>query len=199
MTGDRWLRLESLFEEALRLAPAERSGWLARACDDDELRAEVERLLGADQEAAGGAFLQMAVREAVGTLSSGESRAGQQVGAWRLIRELGQGGMGTVWLAERADGAYSAQVAIKFVRGAFGSAELERRFRAERQILADLRHPGIARLVDGGTAPDGTPFLVMEYVEGESITSYAARHHLDLRDHLRSDRGVGREPLAGAS
>jgi len=184
MTGDRWLRLESLFEEALRLAPAERSGWLARACDDDELRAEVERLLGADQEAGGGAFLQMAVREAVGTLSSGESRAGQQVGAWRLIRELGQGGMGTVWLAERADGAYSTQVAIKFVRGAFGSAELERRFRAERQILADLRHPGIARLVDGGTAPDGTPFLVMEYVEGESITSYAARHHLDLRQRL---------------
>jgi serine/threonine protein kinase/tetratricopeptide (TPR) repeat protein len=184
MTGDRWLRLESLFEAALRLAPAQRSGWLARACDDDDLRAEVERMLGADQAADGGAFLALAVRDAVGTLSSGESREGQQVGAWRLIRELGQGGMGTVWLAERADGAYSAQAAIKFVRGAFGSAGLERRFRAERQILADLRHPGIARLVDGGTAPDGTPFLVMEYVEGESITAYAVRHNLDVRQRL---------------
>lgn len=184
MTGDRWLRLESLFEEALRLPPAERSGWLARACDDKDLRAEVERMLGADQATGGGDFLAMAVRDAVGTLSSGESREGQQVGAWRLIRELGRGGMGTVWLAERADGAYSAQVAIKFVRGALGSAELERRFRAERQILADLRHPGIARLVDGGTAPDGTPFLVMEYVEGETITAYAVRHNLDLRQRL---------------
>jgi len=93
--------------------------------------------------------------------------------------------MGTVWLAERADAAYRAEVAIKVVRGGFGSPELERRFRDERQILADLHHPAIAGLLDGGEAPDGTPYLVMEYVDGDPITAWVAARALPLEERLR--------------
>ena len=106
------------------------------------------------------------------------------LGPYRLLSELGRGGMGTVWLAERADDAYHARVAIKIVRGGFADAELARRFRAERQVLADLTHPHIARLLDGGDAPDGTPYLVMEYVDGAAITKYAAERALGLRERL---------------
>jgi serine/threonine-protein kinase len=185
MNAERMQRLAALFDAALALEPAARAAYLERECvDDAELRAEVERLLLADEAAADGAFIEGAVRAAARALTGEDRRTGLVLGPYRLLRELGRGGMGTVWLAERADDAYRARVAIKLVRGGFGRPDLERRFRAERQTLADLRHENIARLLDGGTAPDGTPFLVMEYVDGAPITEHARARALGVRDRL---------------
>ena len=183
-------RLQSLFDAALDLPAAARAPYLDTACGGDtELRAAVERLLRADARSPGGTFLGDAVGRAARDLAGARPPAAA-LGPYRLLRELGHGGMGTVWLAERADDAYRAQVAIKLVWGGFANPELERRFRAERQILADLRHEHIAHLLDGGDAPDGTPYLVMEYVAGEPITDHAARRALTLRQRLRLFRLV---------
>jgi serine/threonine-protein kinase len=185
MTKDNLQRIEALFDAALEQPAARRQAWLVEACPDAAERGQVERLLASMTASGEGRFIDAAMLEAARGLSDPNVLAGQQFGPWRLIREVGQGGMGSVWLAERADEAYSAQVAIKFVRGAFFSPDLARRFRAERQILADLQHPNIARLVDGGAAPDGTPFLAMEFVPGEPITQYAWSNGLDLEARLR--------------
>ncbi|HKK27943.1 MAG TPA: tetratricopeptide repeat protein [Gemmatimonadota bacterium] len=181
----RLRRLQELFDAALARPPSEREAFLEEACGDDAgFRERIERLLGAEASASG-EFLSGAVRSATLAFGAAEDRAGVRLGPYRLVRELGHGGMGTVWLAERADAAYRARVAIKLVRGGFASPDLESRFRDERQILADLHHPSIAGLLDGGEAPDGTPYLVMEYVDGEPITDWAAARALPLRERLR--------------
>jgi serine/threonine protein kinase len=118
------------------------------------------------------------------------ARAGQRIGPYVLIRELGRGGMGVVYLAARADHAFDKQVAIKLVRGLFADPYLAERFRDERQILANLNHPGVAHLLDGGTTGEGAPYLVMEYVEGVPIDEYCATHALDTRRRLDLFRQV---------
>ncbi len=186
MNADELRRVQAVFDAAIELPPDQRAEFLDRTCASDAAtRAAVERLLRADDAVHGGTFISAAVDEAAKEFASAPVAPAQTVGAYRLLHELGRGGMGTVWLAERADEAYRARVAIKFVRGGFAHPELERRFRAERQILADVRHPNIARLLDGGDAPDGSPYLVMEYVDGEPITDYATRHALSIGDRLR--------------
>jgi tetratricopeptide (TPR) repeat protein len=183
MPSDRWIRLQSLFEAAVRLPPAERRAYLDEACPDDpELRQRVLDLLEHTGSSEQSDFLvspiAASVRDLAGTAAG--SRLGERVGPYRLTAELGHGGMGTVYLAERADAEYEARVAIKFVRGAFAAPELVRRLRTERQVLAGLQHPGIARLLDGGTAADGTPYLVMEHVEGEPIDAWCEARQVDL-------------------
>ena len=118
------------------------------------------------------------------------SQIGARIGPYRLVGELGRGGMGTVYLAERADGQFEQQVAIKFVRQGRFRDDLRRRFRHEQQILASLKHPNIARLYDGGITDDGSPYLVMEYVEGVSIDQYCDRHHLPTQQRLTLFRTV---------
>ena len=176
------------------LPPAERAAFFTAHCGDDAaLRAEVEALLAADTASGGRAdgFITGIIDQAVlDAPSPTDSRIGRQVGPYRLVAELGHGGMGTVYRAERADSAYRASVAIKFVRGSLASPDAERRFRSERQILADLAHPNIARLIDGGTADDGTPFLVMDVVEGEAIDRYCDHRGLVLRERLELFRTV---------
>ncbi|HSK20714.1 MAG TPA: serine/threonine-protein kinase [Longimicrobiales bacterium] len=184
MDRERLDRAQALFDAALELDAADRTDFMETMCGaDEELRALVGRLLDAHEEAATLGIVSGAIQTAAREWSDGAG-SGRLLGPYRLLRELGRGGMGTVWLAERADDAYHAQVAIKIVRGGFADAELARRFRAERQVLADLTHPNIARLLDGGDAPDGTPYLVMEYVDGEAITAYSERRELDLRSRL---------------
>ncbi|MBK7922952.1 MAG: serine/threonine protein kinase [Gemmatimonadetes bacterium] len=183
-----WNRVETLFEAALARGPAGRGAWLTEACAGDaELRREVEALLDADAACSGGDFLQGRISAAVEALVAvtDASRVGEVVGAYRLTGELGHGGMGRVYLAERVDRQYRAEVAIKFVQGALANPALVARFRAERQILADLTHPGIARLLDGGAAPDGTPFLVMERIAGLPIDRFADTQGLGLPERLR--------------
>ena len=185
--ADRWGRIQELFDAALALEGAERQRFLEDACGaDTALLADVAGLLDAERRAGSDAFITAAVAAAARDLADARAASwvGRAVGPYRLLRELARGGMGTVYLAERADAAYEAQVAIKFVRGAVAGSELVRRFLAERQILADLGHPNIARLVDGGATDDGTPYLVMERIEGEPIDAYCARHALGVRQRL---------------
>jgi serine/threonine protein kinase len=122
--------------------------------------------------------------------TSAEFLIGQRLGPYKLLRALGRGGMGDVYLAERDDDQYRQQVAIKLVRGGFISPHVQGRLRIERQILASLQHPNIARLLDGGTAPDDTPYLVMEYIEGEPIDVYCNRHKLSVEERLELFRTV---------
>ncbi len=153
---------------------------------DPCLRSEVEALLASDE--GGGEFLlkpatEMAV--AAGMMDGGETGdANRRIGPYRILREIGHGGMGTVYLAERADGQYRKRVAIKLVKSHAGDHHLLRRFRNERQVLAELDHPNIAKLLDGGATEDGLPYLVMEYVDGIRIDVWCDTRKLPLRDRL---------------
>jgi hypothetical protein len=169
-----------MFHELIELQAAERLVLLDNETDP-ALRAEVERLLGQHEEA--GAFLEHSVWELVDTADDKWDRV--RIGPYRVVRQLGSGGMGTVLLAAREDDEFEQRVAIKLVRrGAVSDAMLQR-FRQERQILAALEHPNIARLLDGGTTSGGVPYLVMEYVEGTPIDDYCREHALSIESRLR--------------
>jgi serine/threonine-protein kinase len=171
-----------LFDQAIELPVGMRAAWLAEACGDDAtLRDAVERLLQADARATN--FLAAPPL----AIDVHEDRSGVRAppsafGPFRVIRRIGEGGMGEVWLAERRDGDFEQRVAVKQV--AWPTPGLLQRFREERRILARLEHPGIARLIDGGSDEGGAPWLAMEYVEGRSILAYADAHALDLRERL---------------
>ena len=180
MTHDQWLAVERLFERACELPLAGQSAFLQAECADAALRAEVESLLL--HAAAEGQGVEALIQEVAVELSTME---GSRVGPYLVIRELGRGGMGTVYLASRADDQYESEVAIKLVRPGFDTDFILRRFRRERQILARLEHPNIARLLDGGTTADRIPYLVMEYVKGSAINRYAEEHRLGVEQRVR--------------
>jgi eukaryotic-like serine/threonine-protein kinase len=194
MDPERWQTVREIFRGALELEPTARPPYLDRACGGDrELCAEVESLLAAHGEA--GEFLEP--RSAVGEPGRtapgpepAEDAEGRRVGAWELSRRIGSGGMGTVYLAERADAAFDKQVAVKLLRRGADSDEIVRRFRVERQILAALDHPNIARLLDGGSTEDGLPYLVMEYVDGQPIDRYCDVHELSVEARVALFRKV---------
>ena len=185
MQADNWERIEEIFFEAADLSASERAKFLDRACEGDAvLRLEVESLLQEDSTAE--VSLETAIRaEAAAMLADEPLLAGDRLGAYRVIEEIGRGGMGSVYLAERDDDEYHKRVAIKVVKRGMDTDEVLRRFRHERQILAVLEHPYIARLMDGGTTRDGRPFFVMEKVKGEPINVYCSNHKLDLKSRLR--------------
>ena len=187
MTSPDWQRVKEIFSAAVELGELERAAYLQRACAGNApLRSEVDSLLASHQDAEG--FLEdSAVTEAAGLVQQelSEKWIGQRVGAYTLIEELGRGGMGQVFRARRADGQYQSEVAIKLVRAGYESQFVLRRFLAERQILARLVHPGIARLLDGGTTGEDVPYLVMELIEGEPIDQYCAAKELSIADRLR--------------
>lgn len=182
----RIARLQALFHQAADLGPAARADFLDQACaGEPDLRAELEALLASDQDDAGATLAARVVPVAEALVAgAGHGAPGQQVGGYRLLREIGSGGMGTVFLAERDDREFHHQVAIKLVRG-FPTSEVLERFRRERELLATLRHPNIARLFDGGTTPAGQPWLAMEYVEGEPLDAWIAGRHPTLAVRLR--------------
>ena len=187
-----WPRIEAILDEVLELPIPARGEVLDRACGGDAaLRAQIEKLVAADAGAT--RFLETPAMEYAGGIvraaSAGaeaddQEQPGDRIGPYRLIREIGQGGMGRVFLADRADGQFEQQVALKLVRrGPFGG-EIHQRFLRERQILARLQHPNIARLLDGGVTPDGRPYFAMEYVKGEPITSYCDARSLGITSRL---------------
>ena len=182
MTAERWARVQALFEQALAQPPAIRADWVDDRAEDPELAALVRSMLHADATDRGELedAVDAAIRDATG---ASDGLRDTRIGPYRIVSAIGQGGMGRVYLAERADGAFDQRVAIKVVRGLLDQDRV-RRFRAERQILASLQHPNIARLVDGGTTEDGWPYLVMEYVEGQAVDLYAEQRGLGLRDRL---------------
>jgi|GEM_PF-3044170 serine/threonine protein kinase len=194
MTPERHHQIRACYEAALGLEPAAREVFLDRECHGDEnLRQEVERLLSARErlpEFLAGPLLGPAPRAFDPTMKPAHGMEGRQLHAYKLIREIGHGGMGTVYLAERVDGVYSKQVAIKLVSPGSNSGEILERFRRERQILASLDHPNIARLIDGGSTEEGLPYFVMEYVEGQPIHRWADEHKLNVSQRLELFRGV---------
>jgi eukaryotic-like serine/threonine-protein kinase len=186
-TRSRWERLEELFNRAVDLPDEQRSDFVLREAGDDlELREELLGLLACDTGKRTGP-LTHALGEALDSTTRDKRRAhlGKTVGNYKLMSVLGHGGTGTVYLGERADSQYSAQVAIKIVDSAAVHCDLATRFRAERQILASLNHPNIARLMDAGETDDGQPFLVMEYVQGEPLDRYCDERKLDIHARLR--------------
>ena len=196
----RWRAVKALFEEALARPPGARAAFLDDACraadgtPDAALRSAVEALLDADTEADD--FLDdtpttlasllgaLAATAPPGADPGSTVAAGSRIGPYRVVRPLGSGGMGEVFLAERADGLFERRVAVKRVRAGLEHAALASRFEAERRILAALQHPGIARLLDAGADADGRPWLAMDYVEGAPITAYARTHGLGLDARL---------------
>jgi serine/threonine-protein kinase len=189
---DRWRQLEAIFQAALDLEPDHRSDYLTSACGADlELRGEVESLLKSARDTVG--FLATPIQDAARGVAGASAQPGRRIGSYEILRVLGEGGMGTVFLAARADEHYRRQVAIKLMHAGLGySVSMQARFRAERQILANLDHPNIARLLDGGLtsfeeagSTPGVPYLVMEYVDGVTIDVYCREHRLKLDDRLR--------------
>jgi serine/threonine-protein kinase len=193
LTPDRWQQIDRLFAAALERPGAERAAFLAQACgDDSELRREVQALLASSAEAeavlgeSATGFAAPILAALHGELDDEERirAAGERLGPYRILEEVGRGGMGAVYLAERADDEFRKRVAIKLVKRGMDTDEVLRRFRSERQILAFLEHPHIARLYDGGASDDGRPYLVMEYIEGRPITAYCDERRLGIDERL---------------
>ncbi len=178
---ERWRRVCEVFDAAVEMEPSAQRAYLERVARDDPLvAAEVAPLLRHDHEDDD---LRRLIGETAASLHASTAAPGSTIGAYRLVSELGYGGMGTVWLAVRDDDAYRQQVAIKLLRGTTNE-ELQARFRTERQILASLEHPNIARLLDAGTTDDGTPYVVMEYIRGRPIDRYCAEEELTTEQRL---------------
>lgn len=191
MTPERWQQVRDLLAPAIRLPAAERPGYFDSVCQGDApLRAELESLIAAHEIAEGGNFEQPALDDSGPDERERELFRGRRIGAYRIEAEIAHGGMGTVYRALRADDEFKKQVAIKVVDRAALSSRSAELFRHERQILAGLEHPNIARLLDGGTMEDGVPYLVMEYVEGESITRYCDSCRLSIEERLKLFRKI---------
>jgi serine/threonine protein kinase len=204
LTREQWAQIRQIFDGALERPAKDRAAYLRVMCArDDQLRREVENLLESHDTSAD--FLSTPAAQlgqamfARGDFSRGDSFRGDEaddypkgyrVGPYEFERRIGRGGMGSVWLASRFDHEFKKRVAIKMVRRGTDSHEILRRFRIERQVLAGLDHPNIARLIDGGSTPDGLPFLVMEYVEGTRIDHYCESRKLPISDRLHLFRAV---------
>src|SRR3984893_16248646 len=190
--GERWVRIKELFEAAVHLDPNQRTALLDEECGGDEtLRGEIESLLKSDERTED--FIErpaFAIAHDLFPDNVEEPVVGRHVCAYQVIRESGRGGLGAVYLAARADDEYRKQVAIKLVRRGLDTEDILRRFRNERQILAQLDHPNIARLIDGGTTDDGLPYFVMEYVNGEPINTYCDAHALSTTERLTLFRKI---------
>ncbi len=197
MTPEHWQQVEEVFQSALDCPPGERQQFIAEACAHDaDLREQVEALVR--QHEAAGDFIEapafdfsrlnysdtpIVARPA--PVAEDDPMAGRRIGAYKLVREIGRGGMGAVYLAVRADSEFQKRVAIKLIKRGMDTDFILRRFRNERQILASLDHPHIARLLDGGTTDDGLPYFVMEYIEGQPLYSYCDSQKLTIAERLR--------------
>lgn len=190
MNPERWRRIDELFRTVAERPPAEREAHLTRVCgDDDELRREVLDLLAHE---TADSFLDDPIKHAALAVTSEppDELLGQRIGPYRLTRLIGRGGMGTVYEAVRDDQQFDQRVALKLIKRGMDSEFVRGRFLRERQILAALDHPHIARLFDGGTTADGQPYFVMEFVAGEPLTEYCRQQNLSLYEKLNLFRAV---------
>jgi len=196
VTPERWARVREIFDGALERPAQDRAAYLRVLCaGDDEIRLDVEGLLASHNSSMD--FLETpAVNLSQALASTGangedsEYPAGYRLGPYQFERRIGRGGMGSVWLATRFDPEFNRKVAIKMVKRGMDSQEILRRFRMERQLLANLDHPNIALLIDGGSTPEGLPYLVMEYVEGTPVDRYCEDRKLSITDRLKLFRAV---------
>ena len=185
MQPQEWDKIKDVFTAALEQPVAARAKFLADTCGTDEvIRREVESLLEAHDQPKN--LLEKHAFDLAGQLqTTGQDYHGKRFGPYRILREIGRGGMGAVFLAERADGEFQQLVALKIIRQSVVGGELETHFRRERQILASLNHPHIAKLLDGGVSDTGELFLAMEFIEGESLIHFAETHRLPLQERLQ--------------
>jgi serine/threonine protein kinase len=187
LTPERWAQIRQIFDGALERTPKDRAAYLRVVCArDDAMRREVESLLASHDDASG--FLAKPAADLGHTLhysgeESGEYPSGFRAGPYQLERRIGRGGMGSVWLATAP--ANGVKVAVKLVKRGMDTSEILRRFRMERQVLASLDHPNIARLIDGGSTPEGMPYLAMEYVEGMPIDQFCESQASAITDRLK--------------
>lgn len=209
--SDRWRQVDELFQRVLELPPPERRSFIASSCArDPELRAAIESLLGAVEDS--GTFLESSIEECcelpwqeifpAADLSDHDSdeedpaasfdRSGERVGPYRLERRIGRGGMASVYLAQRAEGDWRQEAAVKLLNRGLDTEDVVRRFITERQILSSLSHPNISRLLDGGTTDDGLPYLVMEYVDGTTLVRFGDERRLTVEERLRLFCETGR-------
>ncbi len=206
MSPERWQKIEEVFQAVVDLAPEERLAYLTKDhADDEDLITEINKLISDYDEA--GDFIESPVwtdsfmlgetiRDQISDSIDSEinhdngAMIGRRLGVYLLTKELGRGGMGAVYLAERADGEFRQRVALKVIKRGMDTDFIVRRFRNERQILASLDHPNIARLLDGGTTSDGLPFFVMEYIEGEPVYHYADSQKLNINERLQLFRRI---------
>jgi tetratricopeptide (TPR) repeat protein len=186
LSPEHWRQARHIFEEALDLEPAARESFIRSSCKDDQrLFEEVASLLASYEQADEG-FLNPVIEG----ITSVDRLEGRQVGPYRVLHRLGQGGMGAVYLAERADDQFRRRVAIKLVRPGYDDGRLLRRFSNERQLLAVLDHPNIVKLLDAGVTDDGIPYFVMDYVEGQPIDKYCETRGLSIAERLALFREV---------
>ncbi len=199
ISDERWQQIEALLDQVLEHPPEKRRAFLDQRCaDDPELRKQLERVLGASEapesfleDSDGQHFAAMLEDLDLATdPHASEHPAGEHIGPYRLIRPIGRGGMGQVYLAMRDDQSFKRYVALKVIRRGLDTEDILHRFRIERQILASLAHPNIARLLDGGATDDGLSYFVMEYIEGVPIDTYCNTHRLSVDARLRLFQGV---------
>jgi serine/threonine protein kinase len=192
MSPDRWRRVKDLFSQACERTPEQRAAFLADTCgSDEELRSEVSSLLESYRETGG--VLDMPAAAAFAPAPARvDPLMGRTIGSYKIIRHIGRGGMGSVYLAERSDDQFRRQVAVKAVNPDLVDEGILRRFHNERQTLAALDHPNIIKLLDGGTTEDGAPYLVMDYVEGQTIDQYCNSRKLSTTERLQLFRIVCR-------
>ena len=179
MKAEKFRQVRNVFDAAMDQPEASRAAWVAEACAGDHtLRAEVDELLRQHQRRAG------VLDAPAASIAAAQRLEGRRLGAWEILREVGRGGMGVVYLARRADGSFQMSAAVKVLSTPFASKELQKRFRQERDILAKLEHPNIARLLDGGPTEDGLPYLVMEFVNGQSLTEWCDERLASIGERL---------------
>lgn len=184
MNEKNWHSVKEIFLAALEKDTESRAAFLDENCaDNKDLREEIESLLAAHEEIED--FIEEPAFQTNELFSNDSNHIEKHFGHYKIIEEIGTGGMGAVFLAERADGEFSQKVAIKIIRQTIADSEIILRFKRERQILANLNHPNIAKLLDGGVSVSGEPFLAMEFIEGETITKFAEKQNLNLEERLK--------------
>ncbi len=183
MDSDQWQKIGIIFEEALKLDEPERTEFLLNACEgDSEVLSEVRSLIDADTNVP--SVLKGQASDAI-NIQPRKNYEGEIIGNYKIIKQIAEGGMGSVFLAERADGQFEQKVALKLIKPGMNSSEIIKRFQFERQILAGLQHPNIARLLDGGLTEENLPYFTMEYVEGENIDEYCNKNNLSINERLK--------------
>jgi serine/threonine protein kinase len=192
MQAENWKKVKEILREAMQIEPSERRAFLDVAAPGGEVRAEVDSLLAFEAETED--FMSLSITdfskdflaaEEIAEEESETSLIGKKIGIYKIVRELGAGGMGAVYLAERDDGKFAQHVAVKMLRREFNIEKIRRNFKREREIQARLNHPNIARLFDAGTTGDGVPFLVLEYIEGLPIDKFCRENSLALTERLK--------------
>lgn len=200
LATNRWHQIDSLFEQVLEKRPEERQSFLKDTCGSDselidhlkkllQLHEEAENILG-DSVSTFAAPLVPGLLEEIADITDEEEEPGTRVGTYEILKKIGRGGMGSVYLAQKKDAPYDKEVALKLVRRGMDSDDILRRFHHEGQILSSLEHPNIARLYDGGIHSDGRPWFVMEYIQGVPIDEYCDKHELTVIQRLKLFRIV---------